>query len=326
MLEEGEKATATAKQEEEVKTILQPLEAELKGLAELLPTLLSTAFTAEIEGKKAPVLIKGVDVEGVEAVIDLVWERLSAKSSKTITLGQTRTPPDVREVLFSLAESGCGRGRGRGGGGGGGGGHSGSRTESGGNGDGDGDGEARVSRCIDPCCGSGVLLGAHVKRECARLNARYTSASGMLKALSRLVASTFGVDVDLASCVLSRFRVICCMVPTLVDAFVAARGDGDDGGKGRVFVPRLHIYNGDALLLYGGAAALRQTLVSGQKGFVDATSSTEKELPALLLDLDLGRFDLVFLNPPYRNLIRDYVRQQEQSSFQASVQVASGPW
>ena len=196
LLEEGKGAVVTEEQEF-VDSILLPIESEIVRLADLLPRLLSTALCLEANRKKCPVLLQSLDVPGMEALVDLIWERLSALASKTITLGQTRSGLEVQETLFSqLGDSRA-----------------------------DVDGLA-VSRFIDPCCGSGVLLGAHVKRMCAKFESHSScSSSDILRFLSRLTASTFGVDIDLNSCVLSRFRLICCMVPTLVDSAFARRAD-----------------------------------------------------------------------------------------------------
>ena len=82
----------------------------------------------------------------------------------------------------------------------------------------------------------------------------------------------------------------------------------------------LNIYNGDALLLYGGRKVLRQTLVSGQMGFFQ-DKATAKHVNFF----DVGRFDIVFLNPPYRNLVRDHTTG-ERSFFRTVFQVKEGPW
>ena len=171
------------------------------------------------------------------AALCACWRDFAVERGCTVALGQTETPASVVQLLLShVPPLRCPRGR-------------------------------SMKRVLDPATGSGVLLGALLRRSVGSL---LTDDDPMFCAdvLTNACAALWAYDVDEASCIFTRLNLLCASIPLL-------RCIATDPDLVAVWrLPRWSVINRSATDLFDSDAAKQS-------------------------------FDVVLMNPPFRNKQRE---------------------
>ena len=134
-----------------------------------------------------------------------------------------------------------------------------------------------MRRVLDPACGSGLLIGAAARRVLAEHCRGDSSPERLAAVLSELSAALTAYDIDDVSCVTTRLNLMCASVPLLQRIALS-----DPCMEWRL--PTWTVVHGSATDLFRGDSAARGS------GARDAAGAA---------------FDIVLMNPPFRNKQRE---------------------